>query len=66
MGSIGQATVDDNTASSEGDRSLLPIVTGQRDRFRQRNAELEEVSFCVFNITVNLVMPFVNILAYGN
>lgn len=23
--------------------SLLPIVTSQRDRFRQRNSELEEV-----------------------
>jgi hypothetical protein len=26
------------------DTSILPIVTSQRDRFRQRNAELEEVS----------------------
>lgn len=25
------------------DTSILPIVTAQRDRFRQRNAELEEV-----------------------
>lgn len=25
-----------------GDASILPIVTSQRDRFRQRNAELEE------------------------
>lgn len=25
------------------DTSILPIVTSQRDRFRQRNAELEEV-----------------------
>ncbi|KAJ9115137.1 hypothetical protein QFC22_005467 [Naganishia vaughanmartiniae] len=31
-----------NTAPSESERSILPIVTGQRDRFRQRNAELEE------------------------
>lgn len=28
--------------SSSADTSILPIVTGQRDRFRQRNAELEE------------------------
>jgi homeobox protein cut-like len=26
------------------DTSILPIVTSQRDRFRKRNAELEEVS----------------------
>ena len=29
--------------ASSADTSILPIVTGQRDRFRQRNAELEEV-----------------------
>ncbi|KAK4689850.1 homeobox protein cut-like, partial [Tremellales sp. Uapishka_1] len=28
--------------TSNGDTSILPIVTSQRDRFRQRNAELEE------------------------
>ncbi|GJJ06327.1 hypothetical protein Clacol_000518 [Clathrus columnatus] len=28
--------------TSSADTSILPIVTGQRDRFRQRNAELEE------------------------
>ncbi|PVG01219.1 hypothetical protein CPB86DRAFT_773346 [Serendipita vermifera] len=28
--------------SSAADTSILPIVTSQRDRFRQRNAELEE------------------------
>lgn len=28
--------------SSSADTSILPIVTSQRDRFRQRNAELEE------------------------
>jgi homeobox protein cut-like len=27
------------------DTSILPIVTSQRDRFRQRNAELEDVCF---------------------
>ncbi|RXK36992.1 homeobox protein cut-like [Tremella mesenterica] len=29
-------------AITNGDTSILPIVTSQRDRFRQRNAELEE------------------------
>ena len=29
--------------TSVADTSILPIVTSQRDRFRQRNAELEEV-----------------------
>ncbi|RSH91821.1 hypothetical protein EHS25_009191 [Saitozyma podzolica] len=28
--------------AGNGDSSILPIVTSQRDRFRQRNAELEE------------------------
>jgi homeobox protein cut-like len=28
---------------SSAETSILPIVTSQRDRFRQRNAELEEV-----------------------
>jgi homeobox protein cut-like len=28
--------------ASSADSSILPIVTSQRDRFRQRNAELEE------------------------
>lgn len=28
--------------SSSSDSSILPIITGQRDRFRARNAELEE------------------------
>lgn len=32
--------------SAGADSSILPIVTSQRDRFRQRNAELEEVSCC--------------------
>ncbi|KAF8307009.1 hypothetical protein DL93DRAFT_2119954 [Clavulina sp. PMI_390] len=30
------------TAGSSADTSILPIVTNQRDRFRARNAELEE------------------------
>lgn len=29
--------------TSSADTSILPIVTSQRDRFRQRNAELEDV-----------------------
>ncbi|KAF8829096.1 hypothetical protein HHX47_DHR3000686 [Lentinula edodes] len=29
--------------ASSADNTILPIVTSQRDRFRQRNAELEEV-----------------------
>lgn len=29
--------------TSSADTSILPIVTSQRDRFRQRNGELEEV-----------------------
>lgn len=29
--------------TSSANTSILPIVTSQRDRFRQRNAELEEV-----------------------
>ena len=31
------------------DTSILPIVTSQRDRFRQRNAELEEVCVSLAN-----------------
>lgn len=30
--------------TSAADTSILPIVTSQRDRFRQRNGELEEVN----------------------
>lgn len=30
--------------TSSAESSILPIVTSQRDRFRQRNAELEEVN----------------------
>lgn len=30
------------TAASSADTSILPIVTSQRDRFRSRNAELED------------------------
>ena len=39
-----QARVSPIPFTSSADTSILPIVTSQRDRFRQRNAELEEVS----------------------
>ncbi|GAB5590301.1 hypothetical protein Unana1_05201 [Umbelopsis nana] len=32
----------DVSSSAREDKSILPIITGQRDRFRQRNAQLEE------------------------
>ncbi|CAE6431019.1 unnamed protein product [Rhizoctonia solani] len=32
----------ERSATPQPDNSILPIVTSQRDRFRQRNAELEE------------------------
>lgn len=33
--------------SPAAETSILPIVTSQRDRFRSRNAELEEVRCCL-------------------
>lgn len=40
---LGQKSVAiERTATPQPDNSILPIVTSQRDRFRQRNAELEE------------------------
>jgi len=36
--------------------SILPIVTSQRDRFRQRNAELEEVN--MFSLKLSRHLPF--------
>ncbi|TFY67935.1 hypothetical protein EVJ58_g1340 [Rhodofomes roseus] len=39
---------------SSADTSILPIVTSQRDRFRQRNAELEEELRKQFNIISEL------------
>lgn len=39
---------------SSADTSILPIVTSQRDRFRQRNAELEEELRKQFNIMSEL------------
>ncbi|KAM5530766.1 hypothetical protein V8D89_015573 [Ganoderma adspersum] len=40
--------------ASSADTSILPIVTSQRDRFRQRNAELEEELRRQFNIISEL------------
>ncbi|KAI0789119.1 CASP C terminal-domain-containing protein [Abortiporus biennis] len=40
--------------ASSADASILPIVTSQRDRFRQRNAELEEELRKQFNIISEL------------
>ncbi|KAF6763103.1 CASP C terminal-domain-containing protein [Ephemerocybe angulata] len=37
-----QAATISNGKAPSADTSILPIVTSQRDRFRQRNAELEE------------------------
>ncbi|WWC64644.1 uncharacterized protein I303_107255 [Kwoniella dejecticola CBS 10117] len=40
---IGGLKVDGRASpAGQSDSSILPIVTSQRDRFRQRNAELEE------------------------
>ncbi|KAH7911987.1 CASP C terminal-domain-containing protein [Hygrophoropsis aurantiaca] len=45
---LGKKAIDSSSRStpipftSSADTSILPIVTSQRDRFRQRNAELEE------------------------
>ena len=36
--------------TSSADTSILPIVTSQRDRFRARNAELEEVRVPSFSL----------------
>jgi hypothetical protein len=40
--------------ASTSDSSILPIVTSQRDRFRQRNAELEEELRKQFEIVTDL------------
>ncbi|CAE6403371.1 unnamed protein product, partial [Rhizoctonia solani] len=37
-----KSTNIERAATPQPDNSILPIVTSQRDRFRQRNAELEE------------------------
>ncbi|KAF8894028.1 CASP C terminal-domain-containing protein [Infundibulicybe gibba] len=45
---LGKKSIEPSTRTtpipfaSSADTSILPIVTGQRDRFRQRNAELED------------------------
>ncbi|KAG8720332.1 hypothetical protein FRC08_000560 [Ceratobasidium sp. 394] len=40
---LGQKATDvERSITPQPDSSILPIVTSQRDRFRQRNAELEE------------------------
>lgn len=39
---IGGKAEGTSSPNPGGDASILPIVTSQRDRFRQRNAELEE------------------------
>ncbi|KAH9839474.1 CASP C terminal-domain-containing protein, partial [Rhodofomes roseus] len=58
---LGKKTVSDSPArttpipfGSSADTSILPIVTSQRDRFRQRNAELEEELRKQFNIISEL------------
>ena len=53
---LGKKTQDSSARSTpipfapSADTSILPIVTSQRDRFRQRNAELEEVRFSSLNV----------------
>jgi len=42
--------------SSSADASILPIVTSQRDRFRQRNAELEEVTNTFSSPSITFVL----------
>jgi hypothetical protein len=36
-------------AGAGGDASIVPILASQRDRYRHRNAELEEVSLIEFS-----------------
>jgi len=55
---LGSSTTNDDKTTisftSSADRSILPIVTNQRDRFRQRNAELEEELKRQFEIITDL------------
>jgi len=55
---LGSITPNDDKAripfTSSADKSILPIVTNQRDRFRQRNAELEEELKRQFEIITEL------------
>ncbi|KAF9144854.1 hypothetical protein BGX30_011211 [Mortierella sp. GBA39] len=41
-GGVGSGVGAPGVGTSSADHSILPIVTSQRDRFRQRNSELEE------------------------
>ncbi|KAF9284686.1 hypothetical protein BGZ88_009841 [Linnemannia elongata] len=41
-GGVGSGVGTPGVGTSSADHSILPIVTSQRDRFRQRNSELEE------------------------
>ncbi|KAG0283250.1 hypothetical protein BGZ96_012387 [Linnemannia gamsii] len=41
-GAVGAGVGTPGAGTSSADHSILPIVTSQRDRFRQRNSELEE------------------------
>ncbi|KAF9098401.1 hypothetical protein BGX29_007620 [Mortierella sp. GBA35] len=41
-GGVGGGVGTPGVGASSADTSILPIVTSQRDRFRQRNSELEE------------------------
>lgn len=40
---LPQETTPTSQPQTSAETSILPIITSQRDRFRQRNAELEEV-----------------------
>ncbi|KZT10961.1 uncharacterized protein LAESUDRAFT_721378 [Laetiporus sulphureus 93-53] len=57
---LGKKTSDSSARTtpipfaSSADTTILPIVTSQRDRFRQRNAELEEELRKQFNIISEL------------
>ncbi|TEB30365.1 hypothetical protein FA13DRAFT_1733679 [Coprinellus micaceus] len=51
------------TSGPSADTSILPIVTSQRDRFRQRNAELEEELRKQYTITSELRAEIKNLQA---
>lgn len=42
IGGHGPSGVGSGSASAQSNSGILPIITQQRDRFRQRNAELEQ------------------------
>ena len=56
MAPVGAATPPTarTPQGAQPDPSILPIITSQRDRFRQRNAELEEELRKQFNIISEL------------